>query len=83
MNHFVNRIQDSISMQERINRAASIEQEQVEIERRLNKLKQSVVVSASRDPQRLLKLTAGWEERKKAHHDRHEHTGSVLHVSRR
>ena len=70
-------------MKERFDRLSSLEQEQIEMQRRLDKLKQTVAVSASRDPERLMKLTAGWEERKKADNEHSEHTGSVLHVSRR
>lgn len=43
-----------------------LELEAMEKERRLQKLKEEVKITAERDPTRLLKLTAGWEERKKA-----------------
>ena len=76
-------LQDAVCIRERINRAISVEQHQIEMDKRLNKLKQSVVVNVTRDPNRLLKPTAGWEERKKASNDHYEHTGSVLHVPRR
>lgn len=36
-----------------------------EKEKRLQKLKSQVEVNVSRDPSRLYKLTAGWEQRKK------------------
>ncbi|XP_068688046.1 coiled-coil domain-containing protein 112-like [Montipora capricornis] len=39
--------------------------EKVEKEKRLQKLKSQVEVNVSRDPFRLYKLTAGWEQRKK------------------
>lgn len=42
------------------------ETEALEKERRLQRLKEEVKVTVERDPARLLKLTAGWEERKKA-----------------
>lgn len=41
------------------------EVEKMEKEKRLQKLKSQVEVNVSRDPSRLYKLTAGWEQRKK------------------
>jgi len=42
----------------------SKQQEQENKEKRLEKLKQKVAVNVERDPNRLFKLTAGWERRK-------------------
>ncbi|KAJ7348754.1 hypothetical protein OS493_039280 [Desmophyllum pertusum] len=41
------------------------EVQKMEKEKRLQKLKSQVEVNATRDPSRLYKLTAGWEQRKK------------------
>ena len=42
------------------------EHEQMEQQLRLEKIKKKVSVTATHDPQRLLKPTIGWEERQKA-----------------
>ena len=49
---------------------------------RLEKLKQTVTVKVSRDPARLLQLTAGWKERKKAEPEI-VFSGSLLNMPKR
>ena len=45
------------------------EQENMEREKRLEKLRSQVAITAPSDASRLFQLTAGWEERKKAGSD--------------
>ena len=58
------------------------EQEEMEKRARLEKLKQTVTVKVSRDPARLLQLTAGWKERKKADPEI-VFSGSLLNIPKR
>lgn len=60
------RERDTKTISKKQQRQKFLELEAMEKERRLQKLKEEVKITAERDPTRLLKLTAGWEERKKA-----------------
>ena len=60
------RQRDTRAISERQQKQKLLELKAMEKERRLEKLKEEVKITVERDPTRLLKLTAGWEERKKA-----------------
>ena len=76
-------LKDSAAVKEKLSKLSSLEEEEMAREKRLDKLKSSVIVNVNRDPSRLLKPTTGWEERLRAERDHSEYSGSVLHVTRK
>lgn len=77
------RERDTKSISKKQQRQKRLELEAMEKERRLQKLKEEVKITVERDPTRLLKLTAVWEERKKAGVGSGIAAGTVLAMPRR
>ncbi len=81
--HYGQTLKDSAAVKEKLSKLSCLEEEEMAREKRLDKLRSSVVVNVSRDPSRLLRPTTGWEERLRAERDHSDHSGSVLHVTRK